>query len=128
MQMPQMPTPKLNSGAESHENSSPFAGASADEKSAESTLDLDVPLHEPVKPEIINPAANLSSQAVPPLAPSKGIEVVATRNGFYNQMRYRTGDKFFIRSEQEFGEWMKCVEPYLERKRLEFYRNKKARK
>lgn len=101
------------------------------EKSTES-LTLDAPSHEDAfqGPVIDTPENNLNnkSEVSIPLVPKKGIEVVALRKGFYNQMRWNEGDKFLIRSEKEFGEWFKCTDSYYEKKRLEFYKEKKAKK
>jgi hypothetical protein len=59
---------------------------------------------------------------------SKGIEVVATRKGFYNQRRISEGEKFIVKKKENLGEWMKCVDPALERERFNFFKNKKAKK
>ena len=126
-QMPSMPSLDKNSDAleiNSGALSSPFAEDSASVESDVKEMYDNVE----VKPAIENFDENLQTQVAIRSAPKKGIEVVATRNGFYNQSRYREGDSFLIKSEQEFGEWMKCVDPEMEKKRIEFYKNRKAKK
>jgi len=90
--------------------------------------ELQAPIHEEILKPVIKNADNEDSSKVVISVPKKGIEVVAMAKGFYNQNRYVEGDKFSIRSEQEFGEWMKCVDPAMEKRRIEFYKNKKAKK
>lgn len=58
----------------------------------------------------------------------KPIEVVATRRGFYDNQRKTEGESFTIKNFDEIGEWMKCVDSQLEKKRLEFFKQKKAKK
>lgn len=97
----------------------------------EADNNLSVPSHKPDiqdgKPSIIMPGENNSEVNIPP-APKKGIEVIAIRGAFFRQHRVKEGDKLIIKSEAEFGEWMKCVDPLMERKRKEFYKKKKAKK
>jgi hypothetical protein len=116
---------EINSGA----SLSPLAEGSA---SAESSVELNPPSHaeqdEFKKPVMLSPEQNLQTQTKVPAAPRNGIEVVATRKGFYNQRRIKEGDEFKIRSEEEFGEWFKCKDAQFEKKRLEFVKNKKAKK
>lgn len=83
---------------------------------------------ENIPPQLNHFDDDIQTQVSVRSAPNKGIEVVATRFGFYNQDRKREGDIFFIKSEDEFGEWMKCVDSEMEKKRIEFYKNKKAKK
>ena len=90
--------------------------------------ELDAPVHNDEKPEFITPETTNKSEIKLPQAPTKKvIEVVATRKGFYNQNRIKEGEKFNLRSEAEFGEWFKCINPVLEKKRQEFLKNKKAK-
>lgn len=86
---------------------------------------LDTPVHyEEKKVEILTPKSDSNSEVkVKPLAKS-GIEVVALRAGFFKQMRYKEGDKFIIKSLDQVGEWMKCLDPVEENKRLEKYKEK----
>ena len=103
----------------------------SDSKLDSSPIKLSVPLHDEEvfkKPLLNTPDSNNSSTIAVPLISKQGIEVVAIRKGFYNRNRYKEGDKFFIRSEEQFGEWMKCVDPILEKKRIELYKSKKAKK
>lgn len=108
-----------------------FGKKPSESDSFESDSELNTPSHDEEvfkKPEIVSPDQNSQTHVAIPLVSKKGIEVVAQRKGFYNQMRYREGDRFFIKNESEFGEWMKCVENVFEKKRIEFYKNKKAKK
>lgn len=112
--------PKLNSA-----EISPLIDDSA---SAESEVSLSVPSHEEFdKPMLEDSQSNNSTNVAAVLAPKKGIEVVAMSSGFYNQKRIREGESFFIKSEQEFGSWMKCKDSAMEKKRIEFYKLKKAK-
>ncbi len=79
-------------------------------------------------PKAIDPSKNVHNQvAVKAPLLRRGIEVVAVDKGFYNQDRKVTGDKFFIVSEEEFGDWFRCTDPVLEAKRVEFIKNKKMK-
>jgi hypothetical protein len=120
MEMPSIK--KLSSGESSSraDSLSPFTEDSAG-NSVESNVD------EFKKPEYISAESNITSQVKIPVSVKKGIEVVATRKGFYNQMRCKEGDKFFVKSEIELGEWMKCVDPMFEKKRIEILKAKKAK-
>lgn len=80
------------------------------------------------KPSIITADETDNSKVNIPLAPKSGIEVIATRKGFYGQMRKKVGDKFTVKKVEWLGEWMKCVDPALERERVKFLKNKKAKK
>lgn len=79
-------------------------------------------------PTIISPDDSNNSQVSAPKAPKGGIAVVATGKGFYNQERLREGDKFSIRSEEDFGQWFKCEDKFWEARRVEFFKQKKASK
>ncbi len=123
--MPQMPSFKQSpheaaSSAESNDSvlSSSFAGESGD-SSPDSLV-------EPT-PQLFEPGKNVHNLTKVE-GPKRGIEVVANDKGFYNQIRRKVGDKFIIRSEQDFGDWFRCVDPNLEKKRVEFIKAKKARK
>lgn len=107
---------------------SPSAKASVS-KDAEADVDLDIPSHEEEnpKPQYFSPDDNLASQVKLPQAPKKGIDVVATAKGFYNQMRIKEGERFTIKSFEDIGEWMTCIDPSFEKKRREFLKAKKAR-
>lgn len=48
---------------------------------------------------------------------NKGIEVVATRAGFFKNVRYNAGDKFMIPSLEKAGSWMKCTDAVAEKQR-----------
>lgn len=122
--MPSM-QPKSSSG-ESSDSLSPSFAEGSEVKASGPEVKLETPAHVG-KPEIINPALENNSQ-VAALAPKKRIEVVALGKGFYNQRRLKEGDKFHINSESEFGSWFKCVDKEFEKKRVEFLKNKKAKK
>lgn len=57
----------------------------------------------------------------------KNIEVVATRNGFFDQERKKEGDKFVVPSMKQLGSWMKCLDPKIEEMHLEALRVKRAK-
>lgn len=85
---------------------------------------LDVPTIEKV--EVID-AAESESEIKLPKVPVGGIEVVATRKGFFGQQRYKKDDKFFVKSFEELGEWMKCSDSNFEKQRVAFFKEKKAK-
>lgn len=93
---------------------------------SENKVELQAPVHEQ-KPVIETPDT-VNSSVAKVSVPSKGIKVVATRKGFYNQTRMKEGEEFTIKSEEEFGEWFKCVDPKFEEKRQAFYKSKKVKK
>lgn len=90
----------------------------------ESKLSLPGEMEEKV--EYHNPEENNSEVKIP-LAPKAGIEVMATRKGFFGSMRKREGDKFIVPKFESLGEWMVCVDPALEKKRVEFFKMKKQK-
>lgn len=47
----------------------------------------------------------------------RGIEVMATRAGYYAQSRKAEGDRFFIESMEELGSWMQLMDAKAEQKR-----------
>ena len=77
------------------------------------------------KPTMIDPGKT-SSEIKTPKAPKVGIVVIAERAGFYNQQRIKKGLKFTIKGEKAFGGWFKCIDPVIEKKRLEYMKNKKG--
>lgn len=85
---------------------------------------------EEVKQTYIKPGEDLNSEVKVPLVPRKGIDVTATRKGFYGQLRVKSGDKFVVKNLESLGTWMKCDDPDWERKRIKFLenKNKKAKK
>lgn len=87
---------------------------------------LEVPEHFK-KPSFDTVESKNNSQVTVKLS-KNGIEVVALRKGFYNQHRIRENDLFLVKSFEELGEWMKCVDPDLQKKHLENLKNKKAKK
>jgi len=56
---------------------------------------------------------------------SGGIEVVATRAGFYKQRRLSKGDKFKVSKKEDFGAWMSCTDPEAEKQRVQYLSEKK---
>lgn len=87
--------------------------------SEELMLSLDVPTYKTAESE------NTSLKSIPQI-PANGIEVMATRNGFYNLHRIVENDIFTVRKFEDLGEWMKCLDPDLEKERVKFFKNKKA--
>lgn len=45
---------------------------------------------------------------------SEGIEVVALRDGFFNNFRIKEGDTFYIPSMVQLGSWMRMTNSKLE--------------
>lgn len=112
-QMPQMPTmgeSVLPSEPEKNEEEVTLPGEQENED----------------RPSYITPESENSS-VVKVAVPKKGIEVTATRKGFYNQQRLKQGDKFVVKKFENLGEWMVCDDDILEKKRVEFFKNKKAK-
>lgn len=54
-------------------------------------------------------------------------EVVATRAGFYKQERREENEPFTIDRFDEFGEWMRAVDPDVEKARAKFFKEKNDR-
>lgn len=80
------------------------------------------------KPQIANSEEKSNTTVNLPVVPKSGIEVVATRKGFYNQTRIKEGVEFKIKSEEDFGDWFKCKDPVFEKRRANFIKEKKAKK
>lgn len=57
----------------------------------------------------------------------RNIEVMATRNGFFDQERKKEGDKFVVPSMKQLGSWMKCLDPKIEEMHLEALRVKRMK-
>ena len=93
--------------------------------SYEEASDLALPEH--VKP-ILESVENKSESLVSASPLKKGIEVVALRKGFYNQHRLKENETFTVKSFEDLGEWMKCLDPDLQKKHFENLKNKKAMK
>ncbi len=96
--------------------------------SKEGASDLIAPDHALVKPITESFEEKSNSSIVAPKISKSGIEVVALRNGFYNQHRLVEGNVFVVKSFEDLGEWMKCIDPDLQKKHLENLKNKKAKK
>jgi len=95
---------------------------------------LDVPAHDeqnasvlqkPATPDLHSP--EISSIIKLSELSKNGIQVVATRKGFYNQNRIREGEVFRIQSFEDIGEWMKCTDPDLEKERVKFFKEKRRK-
>ena len=129
--MPLPGMPNLNSDIEDHDSSliSPTLGApSKDGASSLEDDEFDLQAPEHVKPMMNEPEDTMRSFVTTKKIVKDGIQVVATRLAFYNQTRIKDGDLVTIKSTDDFGEWMRCVDPDFEKQRLEFLRNKKAKK
>lgn len=98
---------------------------------------LTAPSHEEkevsVKTEVsrdllyISPDEDINNNIDVPI-PKEGIKVTATMKGFYGQMRKKVGDEFNVKCFEDLGTWTKCKDKELEKKRKEFFKNKKAKK
>ena len=89
-------------------------------------VDLNVPeqSQEDVPVEIIDPEKDMDSNVQIPIESKLGIEVVASRKGFFGQQRYKENDKFKVKKFGQLGSWMRCIDPVMEKKRSEFFKNK----
>ena len=103
-------------------------------KDSSSSLDLNPPSHFDdedesfKKPNLKNIDNDIVSNVSAPVERLNGIDVVALRDGFYNQRRIPEGMQFKIKNFDDIGDWMKCVNPVLEKKNLEYHKLKKAKK
>ena len=102
-------------------------GSNKQEVNVTNSLPGEIPIVND-KPEYITPDTNNNSVVNVPKFPTKGIEVVAMRKGFYNQKRISEGEKFICKKKEDLGTWMKCLDFDLERERLKFFKDKKAKK
>lgn len=126
--MPGMPSFENKEGVSSTSLSSPESeaalskdGAASQEKNEEKQ-DLDK------RPELDSPDNKSQSNVNVMENPKNGIKVKAIRAGFFKQKRIREGDEFTIKNFDQVGEWMRCLDKELEKKRVKFYEDKKARK
>lgn len=79
-------------------------------------------------PEQIVQAPQVDKQPeVKPEAQPSSMEVVAMRDGFMFNTRIKEGDKFSIKSEEQFGSWFRCLDPKMEEKRIKYLEDKKKR-
>ena len=100
------------------------------DKSSESKdSGLSVPSHESQseikKPEIDKGEGKVESNIKTPIAPKDGIEVVATREGFFNQHRIKRGQSFKVSKVEQLGDWMSCKDPSMEKERVKRIEQKK---
>lgn len=67
------------------------------------------------------PAASEKSEvaSAPEKSSAKPVEVIALRPGFIKQRRRAEGDRFTVGSMKEVANWMRCVDPLLEKKHQE---------
>lgn len=97
-----------------------------DPKLKDSSEELSLPVHEE-KVKVIDPSDDNDSIVPVPLK-KQVIEVVATRKGFYGQTRIPKGQTFSVASFDDLGEWMICTDKETEKKRVKFFKDKKAKK
>ena len=82
-----------------------------------------------LKPKLEDPNKNNSDKEISvPVTGNKAIEVVATQKGFYNQRRVEEGTTFKMKCFEDLGTWVKCTDSAIEKKRVEFFKNKKKAK
>jgi len=134
--MPAMPTieTKNDSVLPVNGSDSVHISSSAGENSSESSpvegeKNLETPSHEEeVKPVIEDGKNTIDNTVEVSLKSIKGIEVTATRAGFYGQQRRELGDSFIVGSFEKLGEWMECKDSAIEKERIKFFENKKKAK
>lgn len=119
--MPSMPSAK--SLSDSDERISTLIASELESSPKNEDSALEVPDH---KPEINTSGSNSNIEAI--VISKNEIKVVALRKGFYNQHRLKDGEEFTVKKFDELGEWMKCLDPDLQKKHLENIKVKKARK
>ncbi len=86
-----------------------------------------LPGEKEVKQSYITPETDLDSVIKVPVVPKKGIDVIATRAGFFGQQRISLGQKFVVKNFEQLGLWMKCEDKDLERKRVKSLEDKKRK-
>jgi len=86
-----------------------------------------LPGEDEVKQDYITPETKLDSIVEIPSIPKKGIDVVATRAGFFGNRRIAIGQKFVVKTLEGLGLWMKCEDPELEKKRVKILEDKKIK-
>lgn len=89
-----------------------------------------MPLPLPKPPEAAVEAVEVAAveEQAPEAKPvDRPVEVVALRAGFYQRERKVEGDKFMVASMQKLGDWMKCVDPKLEKLHQAAIKEKKAK-
>jgi len=84
----------------------------------------------PIEPKLIynDPEKAACNNVTIPLIPKLGIAVTATRRGFFAQQRIKEGEEFIVKAFESLGDWMKCKDSELEKKRIQFLKDKKAKK
>ncbi len=87
----------------------------SEEKIGESSSEGLIPPAHEEKVKIESPEDDNDS-IVPVQLNKQGIEVIADRKGFFGQQRISKGEKFNIKSEEQFGEWMICTDPEMEKR------------
>ena len=89
----------------------------------------------PPPPDASSPVENQEGSEVAPEAPKApekktkpaGIEVLATRAGFFRGIRYKEGDRFLIPGVDKLGQWMRYADNRLEAERQREIKAKKAK-
>lgn len=109
------------------ENTPSLSEGMSGEGVTSSTPVLDAPSHE-TKVIIESPEETITSNVDIPVVTNMGIKVIATREGFFGQQRLKEGSSFTVKKFENLGEWMKCEDAVIERKRVEFFKKKKAKK
>lgn len=60
-------------------------------------------------------------------AAPRGVRVIASRDGWYKCQRIKEGVEFVIDSIEQSGQWMRCLDSELEKKRVEMLKQKKLK-
>jgi hypothetical protein len=118
--------PTMPSISEVEEKSPVSEASSLSEGMSGEGVSLDAPEHESV--QIESAEDKIDSNVNIPSVSAKGIEVVATMSGFYGQQRLKEGSEFIVKDFKSLGEWMKCKDAAMERKRVAALKEKKAKK
>ena len=126
MNMPSMPSVSVDNSV-SGESANVLSPAEHVEEVVENASEEKEDVKEE-KPIYNNPDKDVDNEVDVPITSKKNIEVIATRKGFYKQQRIKEGQTFFVTKFEELGLWMKCRDKSIEKKRLEFFKNKKAKK
>lgn len=85
-----------------------------------------MPLPMPVAPEQSGEAVDQEEMPVPKPV-ERPVEVIAVRAGVFRRCRRGPGDKFTVPSFDLLGEWMKCVDPRLEKQHQANIKERKAK-
>lgn len=121
MNMPTMPgMPSANTQPEENVNTSlPAEQEEAKVETSESEEET-----ESERPTYVTSETTNNSVMNLPRFPKNGIEVEATRKGFYNQNRINPGKIFKVKKPEHLATWMKCTDPDLEKERVKLFKEK----